>query len=102
MTFSYVSVLKMLVDVYLLNCSCAGKTGSNIQSILAEFVKVLKRSDAAELDLTSLDAALTGAEMNIYVDRQSLLQTANEELTNVDIDIRIPLRVNFYGEGIKY
>lgn len=76
------------------------KPAANVRSIISEFLSVYVRPDARPLDMVSLDTMMSGAETDIFVNRQHLRETANEEiLGDEDIDPRIPLNVHFHGEG---
>lgn len=77
----------------------SAKPIANTKSVISEFLNTYVRADARPLDITSLDTALSGAEQDIFINRQQLLVSANEELLDNDIDPRVPLNVHFHGEG---
>lgn len=70
-----------------------------MRSVISEFLRVYVRDDARELDMKSLDTVPEGEQLDIYVFRESLVASANEELVGIEIDPRVPLSVHFYGEG---
>lgn len=47
-----------------------------------------------------MDQIIQGAQDDIYVNRDSLLKSANEEFVGAGLDPRITLVVNYHGEGI--
>ena len=72
---------------------------ANAKSILSEFLQRFRRSDSRALDLLNLNSAILGAQDDIFVNRQNLIKTANEEILGDSLDPRITLCVNFHGEG---
>ena len=79
---------------------------SDPREILIAFTERLTRnSGARDLDLTSLESSISGRTTYICVSRDRVFDTGTEEIVVADrdgmMDIRVPLEVDFYGEG-KY
>ena len=74
-----------------------------MKSILSEFSIAFTRKDARELDITELSRAFIGETTELCVDREKLLETANEELLMKrdleQLDPRLPLRILFRNES---
>ena len=68
-----------------------------MKSILSEFSIAFTRKDARELDITDLSRAFIGETTELCVDREKLLETANEELLMKrdleQLDPWLPLRI---------
>ena len=53
-----------------------------------------------QLDITDLESEISGGTNFILVDRESLLETGLDEISNV-VNLRLPVEVNFTGEAAR-